>query len=190
MIISLGASLLTPMIAVSQPRLTSTQITKLTEEVTELYLNAESLFPGVTGIVDITYGVAEQRRFNTITGSEIVGFNFPCLVACAYLELAGNAYGSQWISGEYQKVPGGSGLLGALYNYLEPTGRFPIGNKFKIVVWDVNEGEGTAEIRAYTRVCKPLPIGCTPFTLPPGGISLGEVAEKDTIFVGLILPEL
>ena len=178
-------SLLLPLIAVSVPTLSITQIASLTEEVTLLWTEAETRFPGVTGIVDVTYSQAETNRFNTITGSDQVGFNYPCLEACAYLELAGDAYGKQWISGEYQKVRGGSGILGALFNYLEPTGRFPIGKKFKIVIENVDETKGSAEIKAYIHVCG-FAVGCTPYVLPPGGIPLGEVSETESIFVGLI----
>lgn len=51
---------------------------------------------------------------------------------------------------------------------------------------NVDETKGTAEIKAYTRICKPFPLGCTPYVLPPGGIPLGEVSETESIFVGLI----
>ena len=149
-------------------------------------------FPGLLGIVDIVYGTAETRRANTITGSDLLGFRFPCLIGCAYIELAGagNAYGKQWISGKYQKVLGGTGALGALYNFREPTGRFPLSPEFKFVLWDVNESDGSAEFRAFFRVCNPAPINCTPYVLPPEGISLGTVHEKDLIFLGVIEPGL
>lgn len=88
-------SLLLPLIAVSVPTLSITQIASLTEEVTLLWTEAETRFPGLTGIVDVTYSQAETNRFNTITGSDQVGFNYPCLEACAYLELAGDAYGKR-----------------------------------------------------------------------------------------------
>lgn len=182
--ISLSSLFILPL-AVSKPRLSPRKVARLTEQVQRLWVEAELNFPEFTGIVDVTYGLAETKRFNTITGSDKVGFNFPCLVLCSYIELAGNAYGRQWISGKYQKVPGGSGILGALYYYKEPTGRFPVGPKFKIVVWNVDESKGTADLKAFTKVCAGL-LGCTPYVLPPGGIDLIEVKEKDTLFTGLI----
>ena len=183
--VGLSALLVSPILAISKPSLSQGKIIQLTNQVQLLWSKAEVDFPDFTGIVDITYGPAETKRFNTITGSDKVGFSFPCLILCSYIELAGNAYGKQWISGKYQKVPGGSGLLGALYGYREPTGRFPVGPKFKIVVWNVDESQGTADLRAYVRQCAGL-LGCTPYTLPPGGIELFEVKEKDIIFTGII----
>ena len=149
----------------------------------------EPTFPGFVGVIDVVYGSSETSRFNTITGSDKVLFQFPCIVDCAYIELAGDTYGKQWISGKYQKVFGGSGALGALYDYEEPTGRFPLGPAFKIVLWEVDESKGSAEFRAFTKVCSGL-AGCTPYVLPPGGIPLTTLYEKDSIFVGLLEPEI
>lgn len=178
-----------PILALSKPQLSQGEIVRLTEEVALLWIEEEMQYPDFTGIVDITYGSHETKRFNTITGSDKVGFKFPCLVRCAYIELAGNAYGKQWISGKYQKAPGGSGALGALYNYLEPTGRFPIGSKFKIVVWDIDEGKGTASLKAFVQVCMGF-LGCTGYNLPPGGLELIEVKEKELLFTGFIEPDI
>lgn len=166
----------------------STAFSEIEEEVEE----EAREFPGFLGIVDIIYGTAETRRANTITGSDLLGFKFPCLDECAYIELAGvgNVYGKQWISGKYQKVLGGTGALGALYNFLEPTGRFPLSPEFKFVLWDVDESEGSAEFRVFFRACNPAPINCTPYVLPPGGIPIGTLYEKDLIFLGIVEPEL
>lgn len=182
-------SFVLPIFALSKPQLSQAEILQLTEEVTLLWAETQIAFPDFTGIVDITYGSAETVRFNTITGSDKVGFQFPCLTECAYIELAGNAYGKQWISGKYQRVLGGSGALGALYNYQEPTGRFPVGQKFKIVVWDIDEGEGTASLRAFVQICMGA-LGCTGYNLPPSGLELIEVQEKDILFTGFIEPAI
>ena len=169
--------------------------TDLTQAYSEALAGVEQdarEFPGFLGIADIVYGTAETRRINTITGSDLVGFQFPCLRECAYIEIAGpsNVYGKQWISGKYQKVLGGTGALGALYNFQEPTGRFPLSPEFKFVLWDVNESEGSAEFRVFFRVCDPAPVNCTPFVLPPDGIPIVTLYEKDLIFLGVIEPEL
>ena len=162
------------------------------EEALEGVAEEAREFPGFLGIVDLVYGTAETRRTNTITGSDLVGFSFPCPIGCAYIELAGvgSAYGKQWISGKYQKVLGGTGAFGALYNFQEPTGRFPLSPEFKFVLWDVDEGDGAAEFRAFFRVCNPAPTNCTPYVLPPDGIPIGTVHEKDLIFLGVIEPEI
>lgn len=167
--------------------------TDLTQAFTEAFTEVaqeKREFPGFLGTVDIVYGQEETKRTNTITGSDLVGFKFPCFKRCAYIELAGsgNVYGRQWISGKNQKVRGGTGALGALYNFREPTGRFPLSPEFKIVLWNVNESKGSAEFRAFFRVCNPAPINCTPYVLPPNGISLGTVYEKDSIFLGVVEP--
>jgi hypothetical protein len=129
-------------------------------------------FAGGVGTVDVVYGEKETNRTNTITGSYEEGFNVPCKKPCSYIELSGNplAHGKQWISGKSQKLRNG-----------EPTGRFPYGPAFKVVMTDANESTGTAEFGAYTRFCA---FGiCTPYIIGP--FPLPSVKEKGTIILGL-----
>ncbi len=143
---------------------------------------------GMIGIVDVVYGTAESDRRNTISGSDREGFQVPCKENCAYIELAGAPplYGKQWISGKYQKVKGGSGILGAVNNGKEPTGRHPFGDVFKVSVWDVDEGTGTISTALHFRICKRgLPdLGCTPYFLGP--VPFLNYHEKEPIFTGLL----
>jgi hypothetical protein len=93
---------------------------------------------GPFALVDIVFGDKEARRLNTVTGSDVVGFDYPCNQNnCALIELAGPdwlgatfLHGKQWISGNSQWVPGGSGCLAGE----EPTGRHPFGEGFKVVL--------------------------------------------------------
>ena len=142
---------------------------------------------GLIGIVDIAYGRAESRRQNTITGSYQEGFNVDCETDCAYAELADWSYGKQWISGKYQEVEGGEGLLGLVNGGKEPTGRHPFGSAFKVVVWDVVESEGRVDTALFFPYCQRgwfVDLGCTPYFIGP--IPFLSYNEKDTIFVGLL----
>ncbi|MFO5491150.1 MAG: hypothetical protein ACLBM6_01085 [Cuspidothrix sp.] len=74
--------------------------------------------------IDAVYGTAENHRQNTISGSDVQGFSVPCTQKdCAYVELddlenigksdRSTLEGKQWISGKYQEVEGGWGILKA-----------------------------------------------------------------------------
>ena len=143
---------------------------------------------GMIGVVDVVYGTAESDRRNTISGSDREGFQVACRENCAYVELAGAPplYGKQWISGKYQKVKGGSGVLGAVNGGKEPTGRHPFGDAFKVSVWDVDESTGTVSTALHFRICKHgLPdLGCTPYFLGP--VPFLSYHEKEPIFTGLL----
>ncbi|MBD1822949.1 M23 family metallopeptidase [Cyanobacteria bacterium FACHB-DQ100] len=143
---------------------------------------------GMIGIVDVVYGTAESDRRNTISGSDREGFQVACKESCAYIELAGAPplYGKQWISGKYQKVKGGSGILGAVNGGKEPTGRHPFGDAFKVSVWEVDESTGTVSTALHFRICKHgLPdLGCTPYFLGP--VPFLNYHEKQPIFTGLL----
>lgn len=101
---------------------------------------------GYVALHDVTYGQAEARRLNTITGSNVDGYNVPCNQdSCSYVELSGpsslNAeavHGKQWIKGgkdsDAQMVNGGSRLLKVVNGGKEPTGRNPYGSAFKVVL--------------------------------------------------------
>ena len=142
---------------------------------------------GMMPRIDVAYGTAESRRANTISGSYEEGFDVPCTKECAYAEIVsmpplGNlnpVYGKQWISGKYQKVDGGSGLLASYNGGQEPTGRHPFGEAFKVAIWEVDESKGEIETRLFFRIGGGGLLGRTPYALPPGGIPFLTFHEKD-----------
>jgi hypothetical protein len=130
--------------------------------------------------IDMIYGSTENQRTNTISGSYQQGFSVPCTIRdCAYLELddmetsgrtqRSSLEGKQWISGRYQQVEGGFGVLGQLNNGKEPTGRHPYGDVFKVVVLEPNETNDTVNTALYFRICQrsPVDLGCTPYFIGP-----------------------
>jgi hypothetical protein len=139
---------------------------------------------GVFALIDIVFGETEARRLNTVTGSDQVGFDYPCeRDNCAHLELAGPDWlgatflqGKQWISGNSQWVPGGSGCLAGK----EPTGRHPFGKGFKVVLTDTDEASGLAEFGIYFRFS--LFCGRSPYLIGP--FPWMSQSEKDIIFLG------
>lgn len=159
---------------------------------------------GFVALHDVTYGPAEHRRYHTMSGSDVVGFNYPCDEqhgapdGCAYVEmsapgwlgLAGDRtmHGQQWIQGGTgqgsQMVPGGLGVLGAVGGGKEPTGRLPFGEVFKVVLTGTDESEALAQFGLYFRVCHRgwIDLGCTPYIIGP--IPWLSHHEKDLIFVG------
>jgi hypothetical protein len=141
------------------------------------------------GIVDVAFGPAEQKRERTISGSDVEGFTVPCQKDCAHAELAGSpkVLGRQWISGKYQDVRGGHGVLAAVNNGKEPTGRHPFGDAFKVVIWDTSEPEGTVDTALFFRFCMRkgfVDLGCTPYFIGP--IPWFSYHEKDSIFLGSV----
>jgi hypothetical protein len=141
--------------------------------------------PGPFALVDIVFGEKEARRLNTVTGSDVVGFDYPCNQDnCAHIELAGPdwlgatfLHGKQWISGNSQWLPGGSGCLAGE----EPTGRHPYGEGFKVVLTDTDEASGLAEFAIYFRFC--TFCGCSPYIIGP--FPWMSQYEKDIIFLGV-----
>jgi hypothetical protein len=139
---------------------------------------------GVFAPIDIVFGETEARRLNTVTGSDQVGFDYGCNQDnCAHLELAGPDWlgatflqGKQWISGNSQWVPGGSGCLAGK----EPTGRHPFGKGFKVVLTDTDEASGLAEFGIYFRFS--LFCGKSPYLIGP--FPWMSQSEKDIIFLG------
>ena len=143
----------------------------------------------VVGQVDVVFGAAEGNRTNTISGSYVEGFNVPCDADCAHLEIGQPTLveGTQWVSGKYQQVPGGRGALAAANGGVEPTGRHPFGNAFKVAVLDTDEASGTAETGLYFRMCVRnlfVDLGCTPYFIGP--IPWLPVQEEGMIFLGQI----
>ncbi|MEO1374635.1 MAG: hypothetical protein AAFW70_10010 [Cyanobacteria bacterium J06635_10] len=143
---------------------------------------------GFVGQVDLPLMEVEANRTRTISGSYQEGFNVPCLQNdCAHMEVAGpgNTTGVEWISGKFQKVKGGFGPLGIVFNGKEPTGRHPFGKAFKQVVWNIDEAEGSVETSMFFRICKKIPfVGktCTPYGIGP--VPFITYREKDPIILG------
>lgn len=143
----------------------------------------------VVGQVDVVFGPAEGDRTNTISGSYVEGFNVPCDADCAHLEIGQPTLveGTQWVSGKYQQVRGGRGALAAANGGVEPTGRHPFGNAFKVAVLETDEASGTAETGLYFRMCVRnlfVDLGCTPYFIGP--IPWLPVQEEGMIFLGQI----
>jgi hypothetical protein len=138
--------------------------------------------------VDLPLGDIEANRTRSISGSYQDGFNVPCLQNnCAHTEMSGigKTTGTQWISGKFQKVNGGFGILKALNGGKEPTGRNPFGSSFKQVVWNIYEDSGKVETTMFFRICKTIPfIGrtCSPYFIGP--VPFIEYREKDPIVLG------
>jgi hypothetical protein len=141
------------------------------------------------GIVDIAFATLEQQRSRTISGSDVEGFNVRCDKECAHVELSGNAQilGTQWVSGKYQQVRGGHGVLSSVNGGKEPTGRHPFGDAFKVVVWDISEPLGTMTQALFFRICIRsglVDLGCTPYFIGP--VPWLTYREMDPIFLGSV----
>jgi hypothetical protein len=131
-------------------------------------------FTGAIGQIDIVFGPAETQRQQTVSGSYTKGFQVPCEQDCSHIELTGlpELQGKQWISGQFQSVEGGEGVLAAVNGGQEPTGRHPFGEAFKVVVWDVDESNGTVSTALFFRMCQrggwfTPDLGCTPYFIGP-----------------------
>ena len=148
--------------------------------------------------IDMVYSTAEAERTHTISGSKEMGFQVPCkkqggVKDCAYIELddlensgrdqRGPLEGSQWISGKYQEVEGGSGLLKLINKGKEPTGRLPFGDVFKVVIWEPDEKTDNVTTALFTRFCKSK-NNCTPYFIGP--IPFLSYKRDSTIFVGAL----
>ncbi len=144
--------------------------------------------PSSSGIVDIAFGAAESDRTRTISGSNVEGYNVPCKEGCAHIELAGSdsILGKGWVSGKYQEVRGGEGVLAQVNNGKEPTGRNPFGEGFKVVIWDISEPQGTASQTMFFRFCRrgTPDLGCTPYFLGP--IPFMTFSETGNIYLGKV----
>lgn len=125
---------------------------------------------------DLILDKAEQGIDNTVTGSEKekTGFQTPCppFSPCGHVELKDsvsvNMAGKRWINGKHQKVRGGSGALGAIFENKEPTGRLPFGpgSPFKLVLTGTNELTDKASFSAYFKY-ETLLAGSTGYNIGP-----------------------
>jgi len=146
----------------------------------------------VVARIDSIYSKAERERQRTVSGSNAVGFSYPCSGQdCAYIELddlenqGRNTHssfeGRSWISGKYQKVPGGSGCLKWVNGGKEPTGRHPFGKAFKVAVMEPDEKTDTVNTALFFRF-KNL-CGATPYFVGP--VPFITYSLNDPIFVGI-----
>ena len=133
--------------------------------------------------VDLILNSAEGYIDNTITGSYQAGFNVNCnqsncphIELTTYLPMFSGYDGKRWIGGNAQQVIGGSGCLVGI----EPTGRHPFGDSFKIVLTGVDEAQSRAYFSMFFRFC--LNCGCTPYIIGP--IPFFTLSEKDPLFLG------
>ncbi|BAY65570.1 hypothetical protein NIES22_56770 [Calothrix brevissima NIES-22] len=141
------------------------------------------------GIVDIAFATNEQQRKSTISGSDKEGFAVPCAQDCSHTELSGSpaVNGKAWVSGKYQLVKGGKGILGSVNGGKEPTGRQPFGDAFKVAIWDVSEVDGMITQALFFRACMRnnfIDLGCTPYFIGP--VPFMSYREKEPIFLGAI----
>ncbi|MGB8699467.1 MAG: hypothetical protein WCD18_08635 [Thermosynechococcaceae cyanobacterium] len=133
---------------------------------------------------------------NVITGSDRVGFNFPCAQpACGHVELGLPFQGARFISGTQQWVLGGHNLLGELFGSIEPTGRPLVGNPnpekepFKLLLNWADDTTGTALFGLAMHWCihhswpDPLPNpDCTPYIFEFPGVWLW--IEGEVMYIG------
>lgn len=129
------------------------------------YLSELNFLPPGWARIDLIWSRHELPATRSISGSDHVGFNYPCTINCAHLEVVGNPSinGKQWISGNFQEVDGGWGCLKWVNGGKEPTGRHPYGSAFKLVVRELNEQTDTARADIFLRWCNQC--GCTPYYL-------------------------
>ena len=141
------------------------------------------------GIVDVAFATDEQKRDRTISGSNKEGFAVPCDKDCDHIEVSGSqaVHGKAWVSGKYQLVKGGRGILGSINSGKEPTGRNLFGDAFKVAVWDVSEVDAKVSQSLFFRVCMRnnfIDLGCTPYFIGP--VPFMTYREKEPIFLGKI----
>lgn len=129
---------------------------------------------------DLILDKAEKGIANTISGSdkEKTKFQTPCPFAqqqaCGHIEfgrafpIPGAMRGKRWINGKHQKVRGGRGILGALFDNKEPTGRLPFGpgSPFKLVLTKTDESTDRASFSAYFQITD-LFAGSTGYNIGP-----------------------
>lgn len=140
--------------------------------------------------VDFVWGGAESKRFRTISGSYVDGFQVPCQSNCEYLELddienvgaiiQSPFEGKQWIAGREHQVGGGTGCFSG---GREATGVHPFGPTFKLVLWRTDETTDTAQIVMFFNI--KTQCGETPYFIGPIPFPLGNVRVNDFVFIGV-----
>ena len=153
--------------------------------------NPVSLVGTALADVDVILGEQEGKISATQSGSNKEGYHVACDGnTCPHVELNNSlnwqADGTTWISGKYQQVKGGKGILGRINGGKEPTGRHPFGGSFKVALWDVDEVSDTVSTSLFFRICIKklfIDLGCTPYFI--GGFPWFTHGRDETIFLGL-----
>jgi hypothetical protein len=93
--------------------------------------------------------------------------------------------GSAWMDSTGQRVPDGFGPLCIPFSCKGPPGNHPFGPGARVLLRDIDQATGTAQVAFSFPVCKVIPfIGktCTPWMFPvPEGIPVATVAEKSIV---------
>jgi hypothetical protein len=158
-----------------------------------------ALVPGIRlGIADIALGDPEsgdreQQRVRVVSGG-ITDRNMQMSGArcsgnsCPHFEISTadpQLDGSAWMDSTGQLVPDGFGPLCVPFSCKGPPGNHPFGPGARVLLRDIDQATGTAQVALSFAVCKVLPfIGktCTPWRFPtPEGIPIAKIAEKSTV---------
>ncbi|KAM3095558.1 hypothetical protein ACKFKG_13170 [Phormidesmis sp. 146-35] len=159
-----------------------------------------SLPPGIqTGIADISLGTPnagdrEQERIRIVSGGitsqDMVQNGARCEGnSCPHFEIAtpGNAefHGAAWMDATGQRVPDGFGILCKPWSCKGPPGNHPFGSAARVLLSNINQSTGTADVSLSFAFCKRLPVvgrSCTPWIFPTSsGIPIGKVHEKSLL---------
>ena len=158
--------------------------------------NPVGLVGNTVARIDKVYGPAEGEQKQTVSGSYEEGFSVKCRDNCAHIELddtedtgravKGEFEGAEWISGKYQEVKGGFGVLGNLNGGMEPTGRHPFGDAFKVVIWEPDETSDNVSTQMFFRICKRgIPdLGCSPYFIGP--VPFIGYRRDEIVFLGTV----
>jgi len=158
-----------------------------------------ALVPGSRlGIADIALGDPEsgdreQQRVRVVSGG-ITDRNMQMSGArcsgnsCPHFEISTadpQLDGSAWMDSTGQLVPDGFGPLCVPFSCKGPPGNHPFGPGARVLLRDIDQATGTAQVALSFASCKVLPfIGktCTPWRFPtPEGIPIAKIAEKSII---------
>ena len=161
--------------------------------------NPLGLAPGFQlGVADIALGDPdsgdrEQQRMRVVSGgitdSDMQLTGARCTGnSCPHFEIStGDPQidGSAWMDATGQRVPDGFGLLCEPFGCEGPPGNHPFGEAVRVLLRDIDQLEGTAQVALSFPVCKTiLFIGktCTPWIFPtPEGIPVATIAEKSIV---------
>lgn len=158
-----------------------------------------ALVPGIRlGVADIALGDAgsgsqEQSRLRVVSGGirnkdlQMTGARCPD-DSCPHFEIStGDPLldGAAWMDSTGQRVPDGFGPLCMPFSCKGPPGNHPFGPGVRVLLRDIDQAEGTAQVAFSFPVCKVIPfIGktCTPWMFPiPQGLPIATIAEKSVV---------
>jgi hypothetical protein len=168
-------------------------------------LSLSDMMPVVTvpgfrvGVADISLGTPgggdkEQRRIRVVSGGiqdkSMIQTGAMCQgSSCPHFELAvpmdPTVHGAAWIEATGQRVPDGFGLLCQPWSCKGPPGTHPFGPMIRLLLKDVNQSQGTAQLALSFPICYTLFLGdysCTPWVFPtPDGIPFMQVPEGSPV---------